>query len=59
MRASICYQGGMNTYCRCASGRSFDFSVARLRNRNIPQPVRVFKEFAEQMARKPFPTIPS
>ena len=38
---------------------SFDLSVVHLGNRHIPQPVRVFKEFAAQMAPTLFPTLPT
>jgi hypothetical protein len=37
---------------------TFDLSVVHLGNRQMPRPVRVFKEFAAQMARKLFPTLP-
>jgi DNA-binding transcriptional LysR family regulator len=39
--------------------RSFDLSVVHFGNRHIPRPVRVFKEFAVQMAPRLFPTLPT
>jgi DNA-binding transcriptional LysR family regulator len=36
---------------------SFDLSVVHLGNRHIPRPVRVFKEFAVQMAKTLFPVL--
>jgi DNA-binding transcriptional LysR family regulator len=39
--------------------RCFDLSVVHLGNRHIPRPVRVFKEFAVQMAQTLFPTLPA
>jgi DNA-binding transcriptional LysR family regulator len=38
--------------------RTFDLSVVHLGNRHIPRPVRVFKEFAAQMAPTLFPSLP-
>ena len=38
--------------------RIFDLLVVHLGNRYIPRPVRVFKEFAVQMAPTLFPTLP-
>lgn len=38
--------------------RTFDLTVLHLGNRNIPRAVRVFKEFAAQMAPTLFPTLP-
>ncbi len=38
--------------------RSFDLSVVHLGNRHVARPVRVFKEFAVQMAPRLFPTLP-
>lgn len=38
---------------------SFDLSLVHLSNRLVPRPVRVFKEFAVQMAPKIFPDLPS
>jgi DNA-binding transcriptional LysR family regulator len=38
--------------------RTFGLSVIHLGNRHIPRPVRVFKEFAVQMAPTLFPTLP-
>jgi len=37
---------------------TFDLSLIRLSNRLVPRPVRVFKEFAVQMAPKLFPDLP-
>ncbi len=37
---------------------TFDLSVVHLGNRHISRPVRVFKEFAEQMAPTLFPKLP-
>jgi len=39
--------------------RAFDLSVVHLGNRHIPRPVRMFKEFAAQMAPTLFPTLPT
>jgi DNA-binding transcriptional LysR family regulator len=39
--------------------RTFDLSVVHLGNRHMPRPVRVFKEFAAQMAPTLFPTLPT
>ena len=39
--------------------RAFDLSVVHLGNRHIPRVVRVFKEFAAQMAPTIFPTLPA
>jgi DNA-binding transcriptional LysR family regulator len=39
--------------------RTFDLSVVHLGNRHIPRPVRVFKEFAAQMAPTLFPGLPT
>jgi DNA-binding transcriptional LysR family regulator len=39
--------------------RIFNLSVVHLGNRYIPRPVRVFKEFALQMAPTLFPTLPT
>jgi DNA-binding transcriptional LysR family regulator len=39
--------------------RTFDLSLVHLGNRHISRPVRVFKEFAEQMAPTLFPVLPS
>lgn len=39
--------------------RSFDLSLVHLGNRHIPRPVRVFKEFAAQMAPALFPSLPT
>ena len=38
--------------------RAVDLSVVHLGNRHIPRPVRVFKEFAAQMAPTLFPNLP-
>jgi DNA-binding transcriptional LysR family regulator len=38
---------------------TFDLSLVRLSNRLVPRPVRVFKEFAVQMAPKIFPDLPT
>jgi DNA-binding transcriptional LysR family regulator len=38
---------------------SWDLSVVHLGNRHIPRPVRVFKEFAAQMAPTLFPDLPT
>jgi DNA-binding transcriptional LysR family regulator len=38
---------------------TFDLSLVHLSNRLVPRPVRVFKEFAVQMAPKIFPDLPS
>ena len=38
---------------------AFNLSVVHLGNRYIPRPVRVFKEFAAQMAPKLFPKLPA
>ena len=37
---------------------TWDLSVVHLGNRHIPRPVRVFKEFAAQMAPTLFPNLP-
>ena len=37
----------------------FNLSLVHLGNRYIPRPVRVFKEFAAQMAATLFPKLPS
>jgi DNA-binding transcriptional LysR family regulator len=37
----------------------FDLSLVHLGNRHIPRPVRVFKEFAAQMAQTLFPVLPT
>jgi DNA-binding transcriptional LysR family regulator len=39
--------------------RIFNLSLVHLGNRYIPRPVRVFKEFAAQMAPTLFPTLPT
>jgi DNA-binding transcriptional LysR family regulator len=39
--------------------RVFDLSLVHLGNRHIPRPVRVFKEFAAQMAQTLFPVLPA
>jgi len=39
--------------------RTFDLSMVHPGNRHISRPVRVFKEFAAQMARTLFPTLPA
>jgi DNA-binding transcriptional LysR family regulator len=39
--------------------RTFNLSVVHLGNRYLPRPVRVFKEFAVQMAPNLFPTLPT
>jgi hypothetical protein len=39
--------------------RVFDLSVVHLGNRHIPRPVRVFKEFAAQVAQTLFPVLPA
>ena len=39
--------------------RTLDLSVIHLGNRHIPRPVRVFKEFAAQMAPTLFPKLPA
>ena len=38
---------------------TFDLSLVHLSNRLVPRPVRVFKEFAVQMALKIFPDLPT
>jgi DNA-binding transcriptional LysR family regulator len=38
--------------------RPFDLSVVHLSNRHISRPVRLFKEFAVQMAPALFPALP-
>ncbi|HTV98493.1 MAG TPA: LysR family transcriptional regulator [Steroidobacteraceae bacterium] len=38
---------------------TFDLSLVHLSNRLVPRPVRVFKEFAVQMAPKVFPDLPT
>lgn len=37
----------------------FDLAIVHLRDRYLPQPVRVFREFASQMVPKLFPTLPA
>jgi DNA-binding transcriptional LysR family regulator len=39
--------------------RTLDLSVVHPGNRHIPRPVRVFKEFAAQMAPTFFPKLPA
>jgi DNA-binding transcriptional LysR family regulator len=39
--------------------RTFDLSVVHLGNRNMPRPVRVFKQFAVQFAPTLFPALPT
>jgi DNA-binding transcriptional LysR family regulator len=39
--------------------RALDLSVVHLGNRHIPRPVRVFKEFAVEMAPALFPSLPT
>ena len=39
--------------------RTFDLSLVHVSNRHVPQPVRIFKEFAAQMAPKLFPMLPT
>ncbi len=39
--------------------QSFDLSVVHLGNRHLPRPVRVFKEFAAEMAKTLFPALPA
>jgi len=39
--------------------RTFDLSMAHPGNRHISRPVRMFKEFAAQMARTLFPSLPA
>jgi DNA-binding transcriptional LysR family regulator len=39
--------------------RTYDLSLVHLGNRHISRPVRVFKEFAEQMAPTLFPVLPT
>jgi len=39
--------------------RAFDLSVVHLGNRNMPRPVRVFKQFAVQMTPTLFPALPT
>jgi DNA-binding transcriptional LysR family regulator len=39
--------------------RTFDLSMVHPGNRHVPRPVRVFKEFAVQMARTLFPSLPN
>ncbi len=39
--------------------RTFDLSVVHLGNRHIPRSVRMFKEFAAQLAPTLFPTLPT
>jgi DNA-binding transcriptional LysR family regulator len=39
--------------------RSFDLSMVHPGNRHVSRPVRVFKEFAPQMARTLFPSLPA
>jgi hypothetical protein len=38
---------------------AFNLSVVHLGNRYNPRPVRIFKEFAAQMAAKLFPKLPA
>jgi DNA-binding transcriptional LysR family regulator len=38
--------------------RAFDLSLVHLGNRHMPRPLRLFKEFAAQMARTLFPNLP-
>jgi hypothetical protein len=38
--------------------RTFDLSMVHPGNRHISRPVRMFKEFATQMARTLFPSLP-
>jgi hypothetical protein len=39
--------------------RIFHLSLVHLGNRYIPRPVRVFKEFAAEMAPRMFPSLPT
>jgi len=39
--------------------RTFDLSMVHPGNRHISRPVRVFKEFAAQIERTLFPTLPA
>jgi hypothetical protein len=39
--------------------RTYDPSVVHLGNRHLSRPVRVFKEFASQMASTLFPKLPT
>lgn len=39
--------------------RTFDLSMVHPGQRHVPRPVRVFKEFAVQMARSLFPSLPA
>jgi DNA-binding transcriptional LysR family regulator len=39
--------------------RAFDLSLVHLGNRHMPRPLRLFKEFAAQMARTLFPNLPT
>jgi len=39
--------------------RSFDLTIAHLRNRYLPRPVRAFKDFAVEMVPKLFPSLPN
>jgi DNA-binding transcriptional LysR family regulator len=39
--------------------RCFDLSMVHLGNRHLSRPLRVFKEFAAQMARTLFPSLPA
>ena len=39
--------------------RTFDLSLVHLGNRNMPRPLRLFKEFAVQMAPTLFPNLPT
>ena len=39
--------------------RTFNLSMVHLGNRHIPRPVRAFKEFATQIARTLFPSLPA
>ena len=38
--------------------RSLDLTLVHLGNRHMPRPLRLFKEFAAQMARTLFPALP-
>ena len=38
--------------------RALDLSLVHLGNRHMPKPLRLFKEFATQMARTRFPSLP-
>jgi DNA-binding transcriptional LysR family regulator len=39
--------------------RTFDLSIVHLSNRHISRPVRLFKEFAAQVAPTLFPVLPT